>query len=80
MRNKTGTVSKGVSRHEGSQTLKAERGGQAKAHEKRTFDASSAVGNKSPREVLSGCGRMARCDWVILSGRPSSTSGFHCVA
>jgi hypothetical protein len=48
VRNKTGTVSKGVSRQEGSQTLKAERGGQANAREKRTFDASSAVGNQSP--------------------------------
>jgi len=48
VRNKTGTVSKGVSRQEGSQTLKAERGGQANAHEKRTFDSSGAVGNQSP--------------------------------
>jgi hypothetical protein len=48
VRNKTGTVSKGVNRHEGNQTLKTERGGQVKAHEKRTFDASSAVGNQSP--------------------------------
>jgi hypothetical protein len=48
VRNKTGTVSKGVSRQEGSQTLKAERGGQVNARGKRTFDSSSAVGNESP--------------------------------
>jgi hypothetical protein len=39
VRNKTGTVSKGVSRQEGNQTLKAERGGQVNAREKRTFDS-----------------------------------------
>jgi hypothetical protein len=48
VRNKTGTVSKGGSRQEGNQTLKAERGGYVKACGKRTFDASSAVGKKSP--------------------------------
>jgi hypothetical protein len=48
VRNKTGTVSKGVSRQEGSQTLKAERGGQVNARDKRTFDSSGAVGNQSP--------------------------------
>jgi len=48
VRNKTGTESKGVNRQEGSQTLKAERGGQANAREKRTFGSSSAVGNQSP--------------------------------
>jgi hypothetical protein len=41
-------VTKGVSRQEGSQTLKAERGGQAKARVKRTFEPSSAVGTESP--------------------------------
>jgi len=49
VRNKTGTVSKGVSRQEGSQTLKAERGGQAKARGKRTFESSCAVGKAKPK-------------------------------
>jgi len=35
---KLARVTKGVSRQEGSQTLKAERGGQAKARVKRTFE------------------------------------------
>jgi hypothetical protein len=48
VRNKTGTVSKGVNRQEGNQTLKAEHGGQANARGKRTFETSSAVGNESP--------------------------------
>jgi len=52
VRNKTGTVSKGVNRQEGNQTLKAERGGRGNARVKRTFDSSGAVGNKSPREEL----------------------------
>jgi hypothetical protein len=39
VRNKTGKVSKGVSRQEGNQTLKAERGGQVKARGKRTFES-----------------------------------------
>jgi hypothetical protein len=64
---KPARVTKGVSRQEGSQTLKAERGGQANAREKRTFEPSSAVGTKSPGEALIGCGRSARCDWVTLS-------------
>jgi len=64
---KPARVTKGVSRQEGSQTLKAERGGQANAREKRTFEPSSAVGTESPREVLIGCGRSARCGWVTLS-------------
>jgi len=72
--------SKGVTRQEGNQTLKTERGGQAKARVKRTFETSSAVGTKSPWEELIRCGGPARCGWVRLSGRPSSTSGFHCTA
>jgi hypothetical protein len=67
VRNKTGKASKGVNRQEGSQTLKAERGGQANARDQRTFEPSSAVGTKSPGEALIGCGRSARCDWVTLS-------------
>jgi hypothetical protein len=66
VRNKTGTVSKGVNRQEGSQTLKAERGGQVNARGKRTFEALSAVGSESPREELIRCGGPARCDWVRL--------------
>jgi hypothetical protein len=45
---KPARVTKGVSRQEGNQTLKAERGGQAKARVKRTFEPSSAVGTESP--------------------------------
>lgn len=45
---KPARVTKGVSRQEGSQTLKAERGGQAKARVKRTLEPSSAVGTESP--------------------------------
>jgi hypothetical protein len=48
VRNKIGTVSKGVNRQEGNQTLKAERGGRGNACVKRTFEASSAVGKQSP--------------------------------
>jgi len=64
---KPARVTKGVSRQEGSQTLKAERGGQANARDQRTFEPSSAVGTESPREVLIGRGGSARCDWVTLS-------------
>jgi len=52
VRNKTGTGFEGVSRQEGSQTLKTERSGQALARDQWTPDASSAVGSKSPREEL----------------------------
>lgn len=45
---KPARVTKGVSRQEGNQTLKAERGGQAKARDQRTFEPSSAVGTQSP--------------------------------
>jgi hypothetical protein len=45
---KPARVTKGVNRQEGNQTLKAERGGQAKARDKRTFEPSSAVGTESP--------------------------------
>jgi hypothetical protein len=45
---KPARVTKGVSRQEGNQTLKAERGGQAKARVKRTFEPPSAVGTESP--------------------------------
>lgn len=64
---KPARVTKGVSRQEGSQTLKAERGGQANARDQRTFEPSSAVGTESPREVLIRRGGSARCDWVTLS-------------
>jgi len=64
---KPARVTKGVSRQEGSQTLKAERGGQANARDQRTFESSSAVGTESPREVLIRRGGSARCDWVTLS-------------
>jgi hypothetical protein len=76
VRNKTGEGSKGESRHEGNQTLKAERSGQAKL----------ASGGPSILNVLKGAEVHERCRTTAVDRlgavdensrrRPSSTRGF----
>jgi len=75
VRNKTGQAEKGANRREGSQTLRAERSGQAKPAASGPFRPVCAVGKQSPREESHPALEATRFGSLNSRRRRNSTGG-----